>query len=406
MEKLNYESPQEEDKFSKIVRNFFGNDYTAKFYSVASQHEMVILASFHRCGNTLIRELLEGVTNIVTGSDDKHMTPYSQDIINRSPAAGFNFEKELFGNRNDSSLKFKGQFIIDQSIWIYKTHYPARKGKGIYEFDKILLVVRNPFDAIDSMFNLYITNSHSKSIVKEEYERLFHDWEGLVKEESIVWNKFYEYWYKFSTLNDAGIYIVRYENLITDTKNEMMGVLKFLLDYQILEETIIEKKLDDYLQNRRLVYKPRKGTNLHSLENYTKDQITFILENSIEMFYLFEYDIYLEELIKKYGFQDKYEEFVNCLKLENKTQMRRYTELNKSQIEKCKNKKYPFDYVHVPNRIKDGWKVNSEVGVLKYSENHRSGGRIARLSYEISKNVRIYNDEDKEKNSIKIKIIN
>ena len=46
-------------------------------------------------------------------------------------------------------------------------------------------------------------------------------------------------------------------------------------------------------------------------------------------------------------------------------------------------------------------KMNSETGVLKYSESHRSGGRIARLSYEISKTVIIDNDQDKEKISNK-----
>lgn len=396
MEKINNHTDEEDEKFLKLVTNFFGNDYTATFCKTESEHELTILPSFHRCGNTLIRELLEGVTNIVTGSDDKHLTPYSQELNQRSPAAGFNLETNLFENRSDSLLKFKGQWIIDQSIWIYKTHYPARKGKGIFEFDKVLLVVRNPFDAIDSMFNLFLTNSHSKSILKEEYDRLNHDWEGLVKEESIVWNKFYQFWYNFLIQKGAKIYIVRYENLISDTKNEMMGVLKFLLDYQTLEETFIEEKLDNYLKNRRLVYKPRKGTNLHSIENYTNDQIKFILENSIEMFYLFEYHIYLEELIKQYEMKDKFENFIKSQNSENIFPIKRYTEINRLQIKMCKNEKYPFDHVSIPLRIKESWKINSETEVLKYSENHRSGGRIARLSHEISKTVRIENSQEGE----------
>ncbi len=284
----------------------------------------------------------------------------------------------------------KGQWVTDQRIWVYKTHYPARIGKGIFEFDKVLLVTRNAFDALDSMFNLYLTNSHYKNIKKEEYERLFQDWEGLIKEEVFIWNKFYEFWYNLSITNKIPLYVVKYENLITNTRDEILNILKFLLNYRNLEGTIIEQLTDDYLKNRRVVYKPRKGTNFHSLENFTKQQIKFVLENSIKMFYLFEYDKQFEDLIKEYNLSELYSKFENLDVIE------RYSNLNEQILNKvCLNEFYPYDLIRVPARGENNlsnintFSLDSEKNMLKYCKNHRSGPRMARLSLEMSKIVRV-----------------
>jgi hypothetical protein len=372
------------------VKEFFGEDYRANFCKVAITHEMVILPSFHRCGNTLTRELLEGITGIVTGSDDHHLTPYIEPIEKKFKSDAIIESKN---HNNESLLKFKGQWIIDQSVWIYKTHYPARIGKGLFHFDKILLVVRNPFDAIDSMFNLYLTNSHSKSIKKEEYQRLFHDWEGLVKEEIVIWNKFYEFWINYSKNNNARMLIIRYEDLILDSKKEIMNVHKFILDFDRIDDTFVEKSVDSYMTNRRTIYKPRKGTSLHSLENYTKDQIIFILENSIQMFQVFEYDKTFEDLILKYYLKTMYEEQRD----KDKT-LRTFTELNLNQLSTLANmdNEYHYEYIQIPVRKNPPSEINSEEGMLKYCDHHRSGGRVARLSSVISKIVEIEETIEKE----------
>src|SRR5690242_8678833 len=119
----------------------------------------------------------------------------------------------------------------------------------IFEFDRIILVVRNPFDALESMFNLYLTNSHNKSIENDEYRRLAQEWEGFINDIIPEWNRFHDYWYNYALLNNVPFYIVRYEDLLSDTKNQLMSLLKFLLNYQQLEGTEIERRVDNYLQN-------------------------------------------------------------------------------------------------------------------------------------------------------------
>lgn len=41
-------------------------------------------------------------------------------------------------------------------VWIIKTHFPERFGYKRYSANKIILLVRNPFDTLDSYFNMVL----------------------------------------------------------------------------------------------------------------------------------------------------------------------------------------------------------------------------------------------------------
>lgn len=49
-------------------------------------------------------------------------------------------------------------------------------------FAQVLLLVRNPLDAIDSHFNLVCTGSHEKSIAEGEYQRFAKEWDAMVRQ--------------------------------------------------------------------------------------------------------------------------------------------------------------------------------------------------------------------------------
>jgi hypothetical protein len=56
----------------------------------------------------------------------------------------------------------KGQYVVDERVWITKSHHPALQPKVLnFESDKVLCVVRNPLDSIISTANLANTMSHS-----------------------------------------------------------------------------------------------------------------------------------------------------------------------------------------------------------------------------------------------------
>jgi len=340
-------------------------------------HETVILASFHRSGSTLVRELLEGITNIATGSDDFH-----------------------FKNKTDTKLDFFASWRTDQSIWVYKTHFPARKGKNIFEFDKIILIVRNPFDTLESLFNLYLTNSHTKSIKKEEYDNIYIEWEGLVREEIEMWNYFLNFWFDYE--NKCPFYIVKYETVLNDTKNEMINILQFLLGYKITKNSFVDNHIDRYLNNRKIKYKPRRGTILHSLSNYKDEQVELIFNTCKDMLVRLEYDELLKDVIDKYNFTKEIENIKNeNLNLMAKSSI---SKINKIYINNLKKEEYEYDYFKIPDRKGQPMLLDSNVNLFRSYELVNTHSRSIHLMKEVSTLVELeVTEEKKDHNGLDLK---
>jgi hypothetical protein len=98
--------------------------------------EKVLLASYPRSGNTLIRSYLEKITGLITGSDHN---------------------KDLKLNRDLFELGMAGEGVIDDSVWVVKTHFPERVGHAPVRINKCILLVRSPIDSIWSFFNMMAT---------------------------------------------------------------------------------------------------------------------------------------------------------------------------------------------------------------------------------------------------------
>jgi hypothetical protein len=121
--------------------------------------EKVILASYPRSGNTLIRSYIEKITKICTGSD------HNTDL---------KLNKDLF------ELGMTGEGIIDDRVWVVKTHYPERLGHSPLKVNKCVLLVRSPIDSIWSFFNMMCTQSHNKSIPEDKLPELQDIWQEFV----------------------------------------------------------------------------------------------------------------------------------------------------------------------------------------------------------------------------------
>lgn len=118
----------------------------AHFLSKYSNHEKVLLVSYPRSGNSFVRKMLELKTGIITGSDSRPNRTLSASLLK-------------FG--------YCGEGITDQSVWVVKSHYPERFGYIKFPVQRIILVVRNPFDAIESYFHMGMTNTHDKVLTNE-----------------------------------------------------------------------------------------------------------------------------------------------------------------------------------------------------------------------------------------------
>jgi hypothetical protein len=164
-----------------------------------------LLVSYPRSGNTLMRTLLEKVTGIVTGSDTRPDRSLSLELAERHSLVGE-------GVTHPSMVAF------------VKTHWPERTGNQVYRGKRAILLVRNPYDAIDSYWNLNVTKSHTKTVADSVYERFQDKFERLARNEICIWLQFHDYW-----LRKAGIpvLLVRFEDLVRNPAEQLARSIMF-----------------------------------------------------------------------------------------------------------------------------------------------------------------------------------
>nr|CCA26282.1 conserved hypothetical protein [Albugo laibachii Nc14] len=222
--------------------------------------EHIAIVSYPRSGNTLMRGLLEQVTGTYTGCDT-----HPDRVLSR--------ELQKFG--------MEGEGVVDDSVWFIKSHYPERLGWKSYKIKKAIVVIRNPWDAIDSYFNMTLTNSHTKSIHESQYERFADRWDGMLRNEIDVWMAFHRFW---TQKVDIPVIIVRYEDLMLHRAEMLRRVFCFITDTSSLQETEWESKVDQVASNFSTstsgAYAPRSGKIGASFKHYSKDQFDYILNTA------------------------------------------------------------------------------------------------------------------------------
>ena len=92
--------------------------------------------------------------------------------------------------------------------------------------------MRNPYDAIDSYWNLCVTNTHTESVVDSIYERYADKFRALALSEMQTWIRFHSFWLDQCRERGMDICVVRYEDLVTDVEGTFRGVMKFVLDVE------------------------------------------------------------------------------------------------------------------------------------------------------------------------------
>lgn len=173
----------------------------------------ICICSFPRSGNTMMRGIIENSFNIFTGDDM---------IIPKNHESDESILEALgIGKSNN----LKRTFFI-------KTHYPNFVfKKNEFLTQGAILMVRNPFDAFDSYFELISNESHDKKY--SEIDRKSKDIMDKF-DEFIIWvtqqyQVFHNYW--ISHLNVIPIKIFKYEEN-TDNKEKLTeNVINFIFKF-------------------------------------------------------------------------------------------------------------------------------------------------------------------------------
>jgi hypothetical protein len=117
--------------------------------------DMIVMTSYPRSGNTLLRATLERIMGIVTGSDC--------DITKK-------LNVELM------TLGLAGEGLADRRVWVIKTHFPERFGKARFHSERAILLVRSPLDCMTSLFHMIASGTHDCSISDEDFIKFKDLW--------------------------------------------------------------------------------------------------------------------------------------------------------------------------------------------------------------------------------------
>ena len=184
----------------------------------------VALGSFPGSGNTWMRYLLQQLTGVLTGSIYTDWKLMSKDF----PAGG----------------------ITDGQVIAIKTHASYKKDKAKMEYDKVILLVRNPWEAAFSNFNrINSNNSHTEtvnSMLNQREVKIFC--EGQLKH----WRNFHLSWKKEFADSDR-LLIVHYEELQSNLKSQLKKISDFL------RISIDEEVYECVIQNSKGKFKREKG---------------------------------------------------------------------------------------------------------------------------------------------------
>jgi hypothetical protein len=220
---------------------------------------VAVLASYPRSGNSLLRTLYEKTTLRVTGSDMR----------------GGLTKHDLVGEMATQA----------NTVQFVKTHYPERRGYPPFGVSRAVLLVRNPYDAMESYFNLMMTNSHTTSVSEEQRKKHAKVFEEMAMKEIQVWRDFHEYW----LAQKIPLLVIRYEDLIRYTDKVIAKVIRFVLeinDMRFFEERIGRCIREEQIE-RLGSYKPRSGGIGKSLSKYSPEllqQINVGILSTMEKF--------------------------------------------------------------------------------------------------------------------------
>ena len=191
---------------------------------------LTILTSYPRSGNTLLRSLIEQMTGVCSGTDTRPDRFLSKELAQKHNMVG----------EGVTSL---------ESVHIVKTHFPERRGwKILKNPQRLILLTRNPYDAIDSYFHMSLTNSHTQTLKdKVAYEQFREFFEGLAISEMQTWHKFHEYWFQAALKARVPMLVVRYEDLLLRPHEAMARVIAFMLGKPLLSS---EDRLDPFWRDR------------------------------------------------------------------------------------------------------------------------------------------------------------
>lgn len=260
-----------DEKLFEDNKWMFDGDF--KFLDGKPLKSKIAFNTYPRSGNSFLRKFMEQMTGISTGATVSLHTSTSLQIQG-----------------------LKGEHIVDDRTWIIKAHHPMLLPHVLkFKSDKVVCCVRNPLDVIMSFASLGNTMSHSGQPEYSYNKDYAQWWNWWVTDQAKSHARYFTSMLKHCNQdNENPIYVTRYEDLVSNPRQELEGIYKYLLDLDDLKGTNAERRLDQIMamgSKAASTYATKTTTgkfNAHA-SKYTQAQIDLIMETNAEHLYYFGY---------------------------------------------------------------------------------------------------------------------
>lgn len=220
------------------------------------------LASFPRSGNTWTRIVLQEMTGVVSGS-------VYHDKLAPEPLSEIPGTEDVFiVKTHKDSL----QFHVRQSG-------AREESSEVATFDAVILLVRNPFDAVMSDLNHSFSHTFSGTLAHLTSQMRSH-----AKDRFSDWQRSVHAWMDHYTRSDIPFLLVRYEDIIRSPKRSFSDMLMFL------GAAVDEEKVDCILDATSCERHPEScrlgkvGSSLDVWDRTTIEEQSVLLEKELALF--------------------------------------------------------------------------------------------------------------------------
>tara|TARA_B100000287_G_C20450872_1_gene709418 strand:+ start:50 stop:823 length:774 start_codon:yes stop_codon:yes gene_type:complete len=234
-----------------------------------NNNKINIITSFPKSGNTWIRFIIYDLFF----NDNNILTENSLGIKKKVP----DFHNvELKNNQILFSNELK-----DKNIFI-KTHFSFNQMKK-FQINKVIILIRNPYDVLVSLFNYYELNKDVKSAVID-YFCLNYTLPFFKRFNFPDWKEHFESWIN----SGKNYHIVRYEDLIDDFENQIKILCNFL-EINVSEAKIQFIKKNTSFENLKNVEIKEREKNIEGFffDNMNKKKTSFINKGGYGNYKLF-----------------------------------------------------------------------------------------------------------------------
>ena len=180
----------------------------------------------------------------------------------------------------------------DGSCWITKTHFPMESFEIKFHANKMIVIARNPIDVVPSMMQLVNMLSHSLKQKESFKDDLPEFWNAAVP--LAVGNMKKNQKLLLKITETIPTYFIRFEDIRTDAVPVMLECMKFILDVDSIEGTIVEKRVLEKCSKGnapKSTYKMKStSTSLsRNIGEYTDEQIDHMKVELREFLHFFGY---------------------------------------------------------------------------------------------------------------------